>query len=198
MKGPEVFSKYVGDSEKAIRDVFMKARLNSPCIIFFDEIDSIASKRGESTDVSDRVLVQLLTEIDGFQEINDVIVVGATNRPALLDEALIRPGRLNELIYITLPDEQARESILKIGSRGMTIGAEVDMKKLAKQTEGYTGAELIQICQSAGYNSLKRSLEDDTIKIEDFEQALKEIKPRISKQSIHSYESFFQNNSLFK
>lgn len=194
ISGPEVFSKYVGDSEKAIRDVFAKARLNAPCIIFFDEIDSIATKRqGGSTDVSDRVLIQLLTEMDGFQEISDVIVIGATNRPEILDPAIVRPGRLSDMVYISLPDLKAREEILKIGCRGMQLGSDVDLATIASKTEGYSGAEVIQLCTVAGHNSITRSLEDELVRGEDFTKAMSEVKPRISQSQISGYEKFSPN-----
>lgn len=184
----------MGDSEKAIRDVFMKARLNAPCIIFIDEIDSIASSRGNnSTDVSDRVLIQLLTEMDGFSDISDVIVIGATNRPEILDSAIIRPGRLDELVYISLPDRDARLDILKIGTKRMVLSKEIDMNSICDRMDGYTGAEIIQMCSVAGYNSIKRTLDDDTIILDDFMSALDEVKSRISAKQLKVYESFSQN-----
>ncbi len=143
-------------------------------------------------------MIQLLTEMDGFQEINDVIVIAATNRPEILDPAIVRPGRLNELIYISLPDVVAREEIFKIGCRGMQLAGDVDLKSLAQQTNGYSGAEIIQICSAAGYNSILRTLEDDQIMMIDFQKALVEIRPRVSKELISGYESFGKTSSLFK
>ena len=136
--------------------------------------------------------------MDGFQEISDVIVVAATNRPEILDPAIIRPGRLNEMIYISLPDIIAREEILKIGCRGMQLSEDVDLKSLSHQTEGYSGAEIIQICSAAGYNSIKRSLEDDSITMADFLKSLLEVKPRVSGDIVRSYDTFAQKSSLFK
>ena len=172
IKGPEIFSKYVGDSEKAVRDIFLKAKANSPCIVFFDEIDSIGGRRGGSTDVSDRVLIQLLTELDGFEGLNDVVIIGATNRPDTLDDALMRPGRLDELVYIGRPDEIARKSILEIEKRKMKMDDSIDLDKLAIDLKGYTGAEIVQVCRKAGFLSIQRDIEDDYIRGDDFEGAL--------------------------
>ena len=172
IKGPEIFSKYVGDSEKAVRDIFLKAKANSPCIVFFDEIDSIGGRRGGSTDVSDRVLIQLLTELDGFEGLNDVVIIGATNRPDTLDDALMRPGRLDELVYIGRPDEVARKSILEIEKKKMKMEDTIDLDKLALDLKGYTGAEIVQVCRKAGFLSIQRDIEDDFIRSVDFEGAL--------------------------
>ena len=134
VKGPELFSKYVGDTEKAIREIFRKARISSPCIIFFDEIDAMASSRSDDdTSVSDRALCQLLTEMDGIEEKAQVIVIAATNRLDIIDKALLRPGRFDRHIEIPLPDPEARLEILKIGCRNMPIAEDVDFEHISKQ-----------------------------------------------------------------
>lgn len=198
VKGPEIFSKYVGDSEKAIRDIFRKARLSAPCVIFFDEIDSIAGKRGKSTEVSDRVLIQLLTEMDGFDGLKDILVLAATNRPDSQDAAQIRPGRFDELVHISVPDLEARKGILEIAMRNMPLGEDVDLVKLGDKTEGYTGAEIVNICREAGLGSIKRDIESQSVDWADFECALDKVKKRVTKEVIESYRNFELNKkSLF-
>jgi SpoVK/Ycf46/Vps4 family AAA+-type ATPase len=198
VKGPEIFSKYVGDSEKAIRDIFRKARLSAPCVIFFDEIDAIASKRGISTDVTDRVLIQLLTEMDGFEGLKDILVLGATNRPDSLDSALIRPGRFDELVHISMPDVDARQKIVEIAVQSMPLGPDVDLTKISEQTLGYTGAEIVNVCREAGLNSIKRDIESDTVDWIDFEAAVAKNRPRVTQEMINAYKNFESNRkSLF-
>lgn len=145
IKGPELLSKWVGESEKAVREIFRKARQAAPCIIFLDELDSIAPARGGSSGdshVTERVISQILTELDGIEELQEVVVVGATNRPDIIDPALLRPGRFDRLLYVPLPDEEARKKILKIHLKGKPIDEAVELDDLAKKTAGYTGADL--------------------------------------------------------
>ncbi|MEK6892019.1 MAG: AAA family ATPase, partial [Nanoarchaeota archaeon] len=132
VKGPEMLSKWVGESEKAVREVFKKARQVSPCIIFFDELDSLAPKRGASSDshVSERVVNQLLTEIDGLEDLHDVVVIAATNRPDIVDTALLRPGRFDRMILTPIPDEKSRFEIFKVHTKGMPISVEIQPEKL--------------------------------------------------------------------
>lgn len=198
VKGPEIFSKYVGDSEKAIRDIFRKARLSAPCVIFFDEIDAIASKRGKTTDVTDRVLIQLLTEMDGFEGLKDILILGATNRPDSLDSALIRPGRFDELVHISMPDVDARQKIVEIAVQSMPLGPDVDLTKISEQTLGYTGAEIVNVCREAGLNSIKRDIDSDTVDWIDFEAATLKNRPRVTQEMINAYKNFESNRkSLF-
>lgn len=136
--------------------------------------------------------------MDGFQEISDVIVVAATNRPEILDPAIVRPGRLSESIYISLPDIQARSDILNIGCRGMVLSDDVDLVGLSASTKGYSGAEIIQLCSNAGYNSIQRSLEDDSIHKVDFDKALIEVRPQVDLQLIATYEKFSKASALMK
>jgi SpoVK/Ycf46/Vps4 family AAA+-type ATPase len=198
VKGPEIFSKYVGDSEKAIRDIFRKARLSAPCVIFFDEIDAIASKRGKTTDVTDRVLIQLLTEMDGFEGLKDILVLGATNRPDSLDSALIRPGRFDELVHISMPDVDARQKIVEIAVKSMPLGPDVDLTKISEKTSGYTGADIVNVCREAGLNSIKRDIDSDTVDWIDFEAATLKNRPRVTQEMINAYKNFESNRkSLF-
>lgn len=190
VKGPEIFNKYVGESEKTIRDLFRKARNCSPSIIFFDEIDSIGSQRNESNGVNERVLTQLLVEMDGIESLVNVTVVAATNRPDILDSALMRPGRFDRIVYVPLPDYEARLSILSIQSRKMKFDALVNLNEIAKLTSGYSGAEITAICTEATLLAIEHRYE--TVQPEHFTQCLKTIKPRISKESIEFYESFSQ------
>ncbi|ACV24570.1 CDC48 family AAA ATPase [Methanocaldococcus fervens] len=160
VKGPEIFSKWVGESEKAIREIFRKARQSAPCIIFFDEIDAIAPKRGRdlSSAVTDKVVNQLLTELDGMEEPKDVVVIAATNRPDIIDPALLRPGRLDRVILVPVPDEKARLDIFKIHTRGMNLAEDVDLEELAKKTEGYTGADIEALCREAAMLAVRKSI----------------------------------------
>jgi transitional endoplasmic reticulum ATPase len=160
VKGPEIFSKWVGESEKAIREIFRKARQSAPCIIFFDEIDAIAPKRGRdlSSAVTDKVVNQLLTELDGMEEPKDVVVIAATNRPDIIDPALLRPGRLDRVILVPVPDEKARLDIFKIHTRGMNLAEDVDLEELAKKTEGYTGADIEALCREAAMLAVRESI----------------------------------------
>ncbi len=183
IKGPELLSKYVGESEKAVRELFRKAKMASPCIIFIDEIDSVAYTRsGDSSDsmVSERVVDTLLTEMDGLGGLKNVIVIAATNRPDIIDPALLRPGRFDKIIEIPMPNEVARLEILKVHMKRMPIAKEVSIEQLAKSTEGYTGAEIENLTREAGMNAI-RANRDEVIK-EDFEKALEEIRPAIPKE----------------
>ncbi len=191
VKGPEIFNKWVGESEKAIREIFRKARQAAPCIIFFDEIESIIPRKDlvdDSSGVTNRVSSQLLSEMDGVEELSDVIVIGATNRPDLIDPAVMRPGRLDRLIYVPPPDEKARYSILKIYTRRMPLTHDVNLRELAARTEGYSGADLESLCREAALNSLRKNIEAEYVTREDFEESLKIVKPSISPQMIRDYE----------
>ncbi len=192
VKGPEILSKWVGESEKAIREIFRKARQSAPAIIFFDEIDSIAPIRGAAGDsrVTERIISQLLTEMDGLEELRKVVVIAATNRPDLLDPALLRPGRFDRLIYVPPPDFKARIEILKIHSRGKPLSDDVNLEELAKLTEGYTGADLENLVNTAALIALKEHVskykdpkeaishkDDLKIRWKHFEEALKKVRP---------------------
>lgn len=157
VKGPEFLSKWVGESEKAVRETFRKAKQAAPCIIFFDEIDAVTPVRGLSADahVTERVISQMLTELDGLEELNNVTVIAATNRPDMIDPALLRPGRFDRLIYIGVPDLEARKEILKIHLHDKPLAADVDIDAFAKETEGYTGADLASACNEASILAIR-------------------------------------------
>ncbi|KAM5579130.1 calmodulin-interacting protein 111-like [Rosa sericea] len=185
VKGPELYSKWVGESEKAVRSVFAKARANAPAIIFFDEIDGLAAIRGKENDgvsVSDRVISQLLVEMDGLQERVDVTVIAATNRPDKIDSALLRPGRFDRLLYVGPPDETDREEIFRIHLNNMKCSY-INRRDLARQAEGYTGADIRLICREAGLAAIeeclcrKESLDALEIKMQHLETAIRQVKP---------------------
>ena len=199
VKGPEFISKWVGESERAVRETFRKARQAAPCVIFFDEIDAIAPARGSSGDarVTERVISQLLTEMDGLEELRDVVVIAATNRPDIIDPALLRPGRLDRLIHVPLPDKRARLEILKIHTRRKPLGDDVDLDRLAEITEGYTGADIQAICNEAVMSAIREYVRDREILDRDgikelkihgrhFEEALKNVKP-MEKEELERY-----------
>src|SRR3989441_2901029 len=175
VKGPELLNKFVGESEKAVREVFRKARQASPCIIFFDEIDSVAPVRGSSagdSQVTERVISQFLTELDGLEELRNVVIIAATNRPDIIDSALLRPGRFDRLLYVPPPDLEARKQIFKIHTRKTPLAEDVKLDELARKTEGYTGADIASICNTAVMLSIKEHIG----KAKDAEDAKKRAK----------------------
>ena len=190
IKGPEILSKWVGESEKAIREIFRKARQVAPSIIFFDEIDSIAPLRGVSGDsyVSERVVSQLLTEMDSIEKIKNVIVIAATNRPDLVDPALLRPGRLDKLVYVPQPDIKARLEILKVLTRKTPLSPDVSLEEIAKRTEGYSGADLTALVREAALNALRRNYDATQVTKEDFEYALRKVPPSLTQEIVKFYE----------
>jgi transitional endoplasmic reticulum ATPase len=163
VKGPELLNMWFGGSEANVRNLFDKARAASPCILFFDEMDSIARARGGgggggSSETSDRVINQILSEIDGMGSGKTLFIIGATNRPDILDPGIMRPGRLDQLIYIPLPDLESRVSIFKANLRKSPIGEDVDIRQLADVTEGFSGADITEICQRAAKNAIRDSI----------------------------------------
>jgi len=203
IKGPEVLSKWVGESERAIREVFRKAKQAAPSIIFFDEIDAIAPVRGSGvgdSNVTERVISQLLTEMDGLEELRGVVVIAATNRPDIVDPALLRPGRFDKLLYIPPPDLEARKEILKIHTRKKPLADDVDLDEIAKRTEGYTGADLEAVCNTAVMLAIREHIAKsgnpeearknaEKLKVyrRHFEEALRRVKP-ISQRELEMYE----------
>ncbi|NJE53864.1 CDC48 family AAA ATPase [Thermococcus sp. 21S9] len=203
IKGPEVLSKWVGESEKNIREIFRKARQAAPTVIFIDEIDAIAPRRGTDVNrVTDRLINQLLTEMDGIQENSGVVVIGATNRPDIIDPALLRPGRFDRLILVPAPDEKARLEIFKVHTRKVPLAEDVNLEELAKKTEGYTGADIEAVVREAAMLAMRRALQEGIIKpgmkadeirrrvkvtMKDFEEALKKIGPSVSKETMEYY-----------
>ncbi len=191
IKGPEIYSKWVGESERAIREVFRKARQAAPCVIFLDEIETLIPRRDmldDSSGVAHRVTSTLLAEMDGIEELRDVIVIGATNRPDLMDPSALRPGRFDRLIYVPPPDEKGRYQTLKIYTRKMPLAEDVDLAKLAAMTEGYSGADLESLCREAGLAALRRSPDAELVTWADFQEALKIVKPSINPQMLKEYE----------
>ncbi|MFW5905712.1 MAG: ATP-binding protein, partial [archaeon] len=176
IKGPELFNKYVGETERGIRDVFSTARETAPTVIFFDEIDAIGSeRRRESHDskVTERVVSQLLTELDGLEELGDVVVIAATNRPDMIDYALMRPGRLDRHVQMGAPKETARREIFEIHTRGRPLAADVDLDELATQTNGFVGADIESICREAATNAVRgyimASNQGESVAVEEIE-----------------------------
>ena len=180
VKGPEILSKWLGESEKAVREIFKKARLSSPCVVFLDEIDSVAVARGSEAQYSDKILSQLLTEIDNCNNVSDIFVVGATNRPDLIDVSLLRPGRLELLVFVPSPDEQARCEILKVHTSKMPLSKDVDLQYIAYQTKGYSGADLRAVCRQAAINAMRRVSTDTKVEGRDFMAAITNVRPALN------------------
>ncbi|MEM0383893.1 MAG: CDC48 family AAA ATPase [Candidatus Caldarchaeum sp.] len=195
VKGPEVLSKWVGESEKAVREIFRKARETAPCIIFFDELDSIAPRRGIHTDagVTDRIVNQLLTEMDGIQTLKGVVIMGATNRPDILDPALLRPGRFDRVLYVPPPDKASRLAIFKIHTREMPLDSDVDLEALASITEGYTGADIEAVVREAAMLAARENLNAQKVSMAHFEKALLKIKPSVGVEEKAEYEKIVSN-----
>jgi len=195
IKGPEVFSKWVGESEKAIREVFRKARMAAPAVIFFDEFDSLVPRRGMGVGdsmVTERVISQLLTEMDGIMRLEDVVVIAATNRPDMIDPAVLRPGRFDRLIYVPAPDEKARLEIFKIYTKNMPLAKDVNLEELARATKGYSGADIEALCREAALNALRRDLNAKEVTKADFDAAMEKIGPSISPEIEEWYKSFMR------
>ncbi len=191
VKGPELLNKYVGESEKGIRKVFEKARQTAPCIIFFDEIDSIAPRRGmdiSSSQVTDRVVNSILAEMDGLEDMHDVVILAATNRPDLIDPALLRPGRFDRIIATSMPEEKTRLAVFQIHTKGMPLSKDISLQKLAEQTENFNGADIQAVCREAGLNALRRDPNAKEVAMEDFETVLEKISPSVKEGDIKRYK----------
>ena len=195
VKGPELLSKWVGESEKAVRKIFHKARQTSPTIIFFDEIDSIAPKRGGSHDghVTERVVNQLLTEMDGLEELKDVVVIAATNRPDIIDTALLRPGRFDRIVYAGVPDKSARIEVFKVHLQGMPLAPDVNVDFLAEKTEGYVGADIESVCREAAILALREDMTAKEVSSSHFAKALDKVRPSVSKDVEDAYKELKDN-----
>ena len=191
VKGPELLSKWVGESEKAVREIFRKARTAAPAIIFFDEIDAIAPMRGRSagdSHVTERVISQLLTEMDGLESMKDVLVLAATNRPDLIDRALLRTGRFDRFVYVPAPDTQGRREILEIYTRDMPLAPDVDLDRLVEYTENFVGGDIEALCREAGMRALREDMDIDYVYARHFEDALQVIHPSVSPDDIKRFE----------
>jgi transitional endoplasmic reticulum ATPase len=195
IKGPEVFSKWVGESEKAIREVFRKARMAAPAVVFLDEMDSLTPRRGmgmSDSGVSERVISQLLTEMDGLVTLQDIVVIAATNRPDMVDSAVLRPGRFDRLIYVPEPDEKSRLQIFKIYAKEMPLAQDVDLNQLASVTKYYSGADIESLCREAAMHTLRRDVNAREVTMKDFQDAMKEVGPSVTPDMEKWYKSFMQ------
>jgi transitional endoplasmic reticulum ATPase len=195
IKGPEVFSKWVGESEKAIREVFRKARMAAPAVIFFDEIDSLSPRRGlgfSDSGVTERVISQLLTEMDGLITLEDIVVIAATNRPDMVDPAVLRPGRFDRLIYTPEPDEKSRLQIFKIYTKGMPMAKDVNLVQLAAVTKNYTGADIEALCRETAMHALRKDVNATEVAMKNFDEALKRTGPSVSSDMEKWYKGFMQ------
>ncbi len=190
VKGPELLSMWVGKSEEGVRKIFERARQVAPCIIFFDELDSLASKRGYDTGTraTERVLNQMLAEMDGLEELNNVIVVGATNRPDMLDSALMRPGRFDRIVYVGVPDKEGREMILKIHTKKMPLDKDVNLKKLSEELDGYTGADIEGLVREAAILALRENKEAKLVRKKHFDKAMEKGGASVSKGDAERYK----------
>ncbi|KAL6475915.1 hypothetical protein MHYP_G00144140 [Metynnis hypsauchen] len=199
IKGPELLSKYVGESERAVREVFRKARAVAPSIVFFDEIDALAVERSSSSrssGVGDRVLAQLLTEMDGIEQLKDVTVLAATNRPDMIDKALMRPGRLDRIVYVPLPDAATRREIFTLQFRNMPVHPNVHLDDLVTRTERYSGAEITAVCREAALCALQEDIKAEHITVQHFDAALAAVKPRVPESLLQSYIAYQQQHGI--
>ncbi|MDO8555632.1 MAG: CDC48 family AAA ATPase [Nanoarchaeota archaeon] len=191
VKGPELISMWAGESEKGIRKIFEKARQAAPTVIFFDEIDSIAARRGADlggSKVTERMVNQLLTEMDGLEELNQVVVIAATNRPDLVDPALLRPGRFDRIVFAGVPDKQSRLKILQIHTKSMPLAKGVDLDQLAEMTDNFVGADMESLCREAAMIAMHRDVEAKEVGMDDFNEALKKVHPSIRPQDVQKYK----------
>jgi transitional endoplasmic reticulum ATPase len=201
IKGPEVFSKWVGESEKAIREVFRKARMASPAVIFFDEFDSLVPGRGmgyADSGVTERVISQLLTEMDGLISLEDVVIIAATNRPDIVDPAILRPGRFDRLIYVPEPEQDSRLKIFEIYTRDMPLAKDVDLSQLAITTKKYSGADIEAVCREAGLNALRSDMKAKEVSANDFKKAIEKIGPSIMPNMEAWYRGFMKQARKLK
>ena len=188
VKGPELLSKWVGESEKGVREIFRKARQAAPCIIFFDEVDALVPRRGaggSESHVTENVVSQILTEIDGLEELHNVLIIGATNRLDIVDEALLRPGRFDRIIEVPKPDNKGREQIFKIHSKKKPLAKDVSITKLVELTEGFSGAEIASVANRAAIAALKRyvggkseNIKEIQVTQQDLVEAIDKVRPR--------------------
>lgn len=194
VKGPELFSKWVGESEKGLREVFRKARQAAPTIIFFDEIDAMAPRRGGDfgSHVMESVVNQMLTEMDGLEDLKEVVVIAATNRPELVDQALMRPGRFDRLVQIPAPDPTTRKKIFEVHTKRVPLAKEISLDKLVEQTEGYSGADIEAIVREAAISALRENKQTKAVELKHFQTALEEVKPSLEDRLLKSYDKFKQ------
>ncbi|QAA76780.1 MAG: AAA family ATPase Cdc48 [Candidatus Bipolaricaulis sibiricus] len=195
-KGSELLSKWYGESEQRIAEVFRRARQVAPAVVFLDELDALVPRRGSALGephVTERIVNQMLAEMDGLEELRRVVVIGATNRPDLVDPALLRPGRFDELIYVPIPDVGARLAIFRVHTRGMALSPDVDLERLAARTAGYTGADIAEVCRKAGRIALRESLTATAVTMPHFEQALEKTPRSVTPELEEQYKRLARN-----
>ncbi|KAA0118710.1 AAA family ATPase [Mycolicibacterium sp. P9-22] len=192
VKGAELMDKWVGSSEKAVRELFRRARDSAPSLVFLDEIDALAPRRGQSHDsgVTDRVVAALLTELDGIDPLRDVVVLGATNRPDLIDPALLRPGRLEKLVFVEPPDAQARKDILRTSGKSIPLAGDVDLDALAEDLDGYSAADCVALLREAALTAMRRSIDAADVTAEDVAKARNNVRPSLDPAQVESLRAF--------
>jgi transitional endoplasmic reticulum ATPase len=211
IKGPELISKWVGESEKGVREVFRKARQAAPCVIFFDELDAVAPRRGGSegdAHVTERLLSQMLTELNGLEDLKGVVVIGATNRPDIIDEALLRPGRFDRILEVPAPDKEARKHIFQIHTKKKPLESDVNLDKLVEMTEGMTGADIAALVNAAAMTAIKEYVRQKSgsklrIPMRHFETALNKIKKKLGNRiadspNLHGDDAITASSSLHR
>jgi transitional endoplasmic reticulum ATPase len=192
VKGSELMDKWVGASEKAVRELFRRARDSAPALVFLDEVDALAPQRGQSFDsgVTDRVVAALLTELDGIDPLRDVVVVGATNRPELIDPALLRPGRLERLVFVAPPDAGARREILRTAGKSVPLSADVDLDRLATELDGYSAADCAALLREAALAAMRRSIDAAQVTAADVAAARETVRPSLNPGQLASLRAF--------
>jgi transitional endoplasmic reticulum ATPase len=192
VKGAELMDKWVGASEKAVRELFRRARDSAPSLVFLDEIDALAPRRGQSFDsgVTDRVVAALLTELDGIDPLRDVVVLGATNRPDLIDPALLRPGRLEKLVFVEPPDAEARREILRTAGKSIPLSADVDLDALADDLDGYSAADCVALLREAALTAMRRSIDAADVTAADVATARENVRPSLDPVQVDSLRAF--------
>jgi transitional endoplasmic reticulum ATPase len=192
VKGAELMDKWVGSSERAVRELFQRARDSAPSLVFLDEMDALAPRRGQSFDsgVTDRVVAALLTELDGINPLRDVVVVGATNRPDLIDPALLRPGRLEKLVFVEPPDADARREILRTASKSIPLAPDVDLDELAGELDGYSAADCVALLREAALTAMRRSIDAADVTAADVAKARATVRPSLDPAQVQSLREF--------
>jgi transitional endoplasmic reticulum ATPase len=192
VKGAELMDKWVGSSEKAVRELFARARDSAPSLVFLDEIDALAPRRGQSVDsgVTDRVVAALLTELDGIDPLRDVVVLGATNRPDLIDPALLRPGRLERLVFVEPPDAEARREILRTAGKSIPLAADVELDALASELDGYSAADCVALLREAALTAMRRSIDAADVTAADVAKARETVRPSLDPAQVAALRAF--------
>jgi transitional endoplasmic reticulum ATPase len=192
VKGAELMDKWVGASEKAVRELFRRARDSAPSLVFLDEIDALAPRRGQSFDsgVTDRVVAALLTELDGIDPLRDVVVLGATNRPDLIDPALLRPGRLEKLVFVEPPDAEARREILRTAGKSIPLAEDVDLDALAGELDGYSAADCVALLREAALTAMRRSIDAADVTAADVAAARQAVRPSLDPVQVETLRAF--------